>query len=396
MEKLEPGCGNIITEEVPVYRGIVEGFYGKPFTEKQRRILLEELSPLDCPAYFYAPKDDPRHRLLWREHYPAREWEELSGCMGGSVPFFFSLSPWKFQNHEWATAREKLQLACDSGAGGLGILFDDVPDKSAGLLAERQLDFAIRALEGTGLPVILCPSVYCGEFMERFPEAEEYLRVWREMIPGNWDSFWTGPMVVSQELSDLQTAEELLGKAPVIWDNVLATDYCLRRIYLAGLSRRAPQGCSWFINPSEVFPATLHGVMELKAASGQKREWPAGLGVHCRGWELMQEFNYLPWRTGETGGEILERLSAALNGEGIAEALAWLNDAVPDMISFVESVPRLEGGFELLPYARDLYRSLSIIRRALESPDPIQSLHYFMHIRLPYENPAALLAAGKH
>jgi hypothetical protein len=66
------------------------------------------------------------------------------------------------------------------------------------------------------------------------------------------------------------------------------------------------------------------------------------------------------------------------------------------MSSFVESIPLLEGGWELLPVARDLYRSLSVIRRALETNDPAASLHYFMHTRLPYENPVAALAAGKH
>ncbi|MCK5131237.1 MAG: beta-N-acetylglucosaminidase domain-containing protein [Candidatus Sabulitectum sp.] len=378
-----------------MYHGIVEGYYGKPFTEKQRKILLDELSSLENPAYFFAPKDDPWHRLLWREPYPDKEWLSLQSCMGGATSFFFSISPWKFQDHEWKIARGKLLRSVDSGAAGLSILFDDVPDKSAGKLAERQMNFAMRALEGTDLPVILCPSVYCGEFLERFSEAEEYLRVWREMIPADWGSFWTGPMVVSEELSDLHLAEELLGGKPVIWDNVLATDYCLRRVYLAGLNGRVPDNYSWFINPSEIFPAALHGAMEQKAALGYRREWPALLGGRRLGWELMQEFHYLPWRTGDTGGEILARLSNALNGNGVEDALAWLNEAVPEMADFVESVPLIEGGWELLPVARDLYRSLSIIRRALETDDPAGSLHYFMHIRLPYENPVAALAAGK-
>lgn len=379
-----------------MYHGIVEGYYGKPFTEKQRKILIDELSSLKSPAYFYAPKDDPRHRLLWRESYPREEWLSLQRCMRGAASFFFSVSPWKFQDHQWPVAREKLFRAADSGAAGLSILFDDVPDKSAGKLAERQIHFAMSALEGTDLPVILCPSVYCGEFLDRFAGAEEYLRVWREMIPAEWGSFWTGPMVVSEELSDLRLAEELLGGKPVIWDNILATDYCLRRVYLAGLNGRISEDYSWFINPSKIFPAALHGVMELKAALGQEREWPDLLGKHSRGWELMQEFHYLPWRDGETGGEILARLSGAINGNGVEDALAWLNEAVPEMTSFVESVILLEGGWELLPVARDLYRSLSIIRRALETDDPAGSLHYFMHTRLPYENSVAALAAGKH
>ncbi len=379
-----------------MYHGIVEGYYGKPFTEKQRKVLLDELSSVENSAYFYAPKDDPMHRLRWMEPYSRQEWKSLESCMGGKTKFFFSISPWKFQSSQWDSARSKLLLAEDSGAGGLSILFDDVPDESAGKLAEKQLDFAIRALEGTALPVVLCPSVYCGEFLERFPHADEYLKVWREMIPAEWSSFWTGPMVVSEKISDLLLAEELLGGKPVVWDNILATDYCLRRIYLAGLNNRVPEGYSWFINPSEIFPAALHSVMELKAALGCERHWPELLGDHREAWEIMQEFHYLPWKTGETGGEILARLSGAVSGDDPEDALKWLNRAVPVMSSFVESIPHLEGGWELLPVARDLYRSLAVIRRALKTDDPVASLHYFMHTRLPYENPVAALAAGKH
>ncbi|OPX30619.1 MAG: hypothetical protein B1H09_04560 [Gemmatimonadaceae bacterium 4484_173] len=379
-----------------MYHGIVEGYYGKPFTAKQRKVLLDELSRVEDSAYFYAPKDDPLHRLRWKEPYSQEEWQSLQSFMGGKTRFFFSISPWKFQSSQWDSARRKLLRAEDSGAGGLAILFDDVPDESAGKLAERQLDFAIRALEGTDLPVVLCPSVYCGEFRERFSHADEYLRVWREMIPEGWSSFWTGPMVVSEKMSDLLLAEELLGSKPVVWDNILATDYCLRRIYLAGLNNRVPGGYSWFINPSEIFPVALHGVMELKAALGYGRHWPELLGDKREAWEIMQEFHYLPWKAGETGGEILARLSGAVNGDDPGDALEWLNRAVPEMSSFVESIPLLEGGWELLPVARDLYRSLSVIRRALETNDPAASLHYFMHARLPYENPVAALAAGKH
>jgi protein O-GlcNAcase/histone acetyltransferase len=387
---------NITGRGSQVYHGIVEGFYGKPFTENQRKVLISELSTLENPAYFYAPKDDPVHRLQWRKPYPDKIWKSLETCMNMEIRFFFSVSPWKFQEREWSIARRKLLRAEDSGAGGLSILFDDVPDKSAGKLAERQIQFAMRAMEGTDLPVILCPSVYCGEFLERFPNAQEYLQVWREMIPAAWSSFWTGPMVVSEDVSDLPAAEELLGGKPVVWDNIHATDYCLRRIYLAGLNGRVKKNYSWFINPSEIFPAALHGVMELKAALGGRRDWPAMLGTHRRGWELMQEFHFLPWKTGETGGEILARLSDAVRGSGVEDALAWLDEAIPEMAAFVEAIPSVEGGWELLPIARDLYRSFSIIRRALNTNDPAGSLHYFMHTRLPYENPVAALAAGKH
>lgn len=379
-----------------MYQGIVEGFYGRPFSDRQRKILLEELSQLDSAAYFYAPKDDPWHRILWREQYPADRWNSIKTCMGGSTAFFFSISPWMFQDSEWRIAREKLLVAEDSGAAGLGILFDDVPEKSAQELAERQLIFAEKALADTELPVILCPSVYCGEFLERFPGGDEYLDTWKRGIPQEWTSFWTGPQVVSEHLSDLENASTLLGGRPAVWDNLPATDYCLRRIFLPGLSQRMPENCSWFLNPSEIFPAALHCVMELKAAAGVQREWPAALGEHCRGWELMQEFNYTPWRPGETGGEILARLESALAGNHVADAVAWLEPAIRDMQIFMQGLPLIEGGWELLPIARDLYRTLSILRKALLSSDPAETLSYLMNVRLPYENPLAALAARKN
>lgn len=326
---------------------------------------------------------------------PRMNGRSFRAAWGGATAFFFSVSPWRFRDGEWRHAREKLLRAEDSGAAGLGILFDDVPETSASDLAERQLLFAERALEGTGLPVVLCPSVYCGEFMESFPGGEEYLDTWRKDIPYGWKSFWTGPRVVSPSLSDTSRAEQLLGSPPVIWDNLLATDYCLRRVFLAGVAGRKPEKSWWFLNPSEIFPAALHAVMELKASAGLPREWPEALGEHTRGWELMREFHHSPWKTGETGGEIIARLSGAISGNDPGDAVVWLNGAVEDMSRFVEDLPLIEGGWGLVPLARDLYRSLSIIRRALLSPDPVRELDYLMRIRLPYENPMAELAAGK-
>lgn len=377
-----------------MYLGMIEGYYGKPYTHRQRRMLLEELSQMGSPVYFYAPKDDPWHRILWREPYPEEEWRELTGCMGGATSFFFSVSPWQFQDGQWRMASEKLLRAEDSGAAGLGILFDDVPEESAGELARRQLEFAGRALERTELPVVLCPSVYCTELMERYPGGGEYLQAWRECIPSGWSSFWTGPGVVSRELSSLGSAEELLGSPVVVWDNLHATDWCLRRVYLGGLSGRRPPGHSWLVNTSEVFPAALHSVMELRAAGGLPREWPAGLGEPSPGWQLMEEFHHDPWNPGETGGEILARLKEALDGPGTREATEWLQGAVADMDSFTRDLSVIEGGWQLLPVARDLFRTLSILLRALNSSDPRKTLHYLMEERLPYENPLAALASG--
>ena len=50
--------------------GVIEGFYGRPWTREQRNSLFKTMSQckgLNC--YMYAPKDDRKHRAAWRELY---------------------------------------------------------------------------------------------------------------------------------------------------------------------------------------------------------------------------------------------------------------------------------------------------------------------------------------
>ena len=42
--------------------GVVEGFYGRPWTEAERRMMLHFLGEHGMNLYVYAPKDDPYHR----------------------------------------------------------------------------------------------------------------------------------------------------------------------------------------------------------------------------------------------------------------------------------------------------------------------------------------------
>lgn len=50
-------------------RGIVEGFYGTPWSHADRLEMLHFSKEKKFNAYIYAPKDDPYHRAKWREPY---------------------------------------------------------------------------------------------------------------------------------------------------------------------------------------------------------------------------------------------------------------------------------------------------------------------------------------
>ena len=78
------------------HRGIVEGFYGTPWSHDDRMWWVDRLGDWGMNRYVHAPKDDPYHRDRWREPYPAqaqREFRELierGRQRGVDVGFAFS------------------------------------------------------------------------------------------------------------------------------------------------------------------------------------------------------------------------------------------------------------------------------------------------------------------
>ena len=78
-------------------RGIVEGFYGTPWSHAARIDAISFLAPRGLNAYVYAPKDDVKHRADWRVPYDADErarFRELAAHAGAhDARFGFAISP---------------------------------------------------------------------------------------------------------------------------------------------------------------------------------------------------------------------------------------------------------------------------------------------------------------
>ena len=53
--------------------GVVEGFYGKPWSAAERVRLFERMKEQKMNCYIYAPKDDEKHRAEWRTSYTETE-----------------------------------------------------------------------------------------------------------------------------------------------------------------------------------------------------------------------------------------------------------------------------------------------------------------------------------
>ena len=63
-------------EPIP-FRGVVEGYYGRPWGTEGRLSLLKFMGENDMNVFIYGPKDDPYHHGKWREPYPAAEMADF-------------------------------------------------------------------------------------------------------------------------------------------------------------------------------------------------------------------------------------------------------------------------------------------------------------------------------
>ncbi|NXX42502.1 OGA GlcNAcase, partial [Tricholaema leucomelas] len=111
-------------------------------------------------------------------------------------------------------------------------------------LAKAQAFVANEVYQQLGQPSIFlfCPTEYCSSLCTPSPSRSCYLlTIGQELLPGI-GVIWTGPKVVSQELSAtlLEEVESVLQRRPIIWDNLYANDYDCRRVFLGPYTGRAP------------------------------------------------------------------------------------------------------------------------------------------------------------
>ncbi|NXE16163.1 OGA GlcNAcase, partial [Lophotis ruficrista] len=111
-------------------------------------------------------------------------------------------------------------------------------------LAQAQASVANEVYQELGQPSVFlfCPTEYCSSLCSPSPSRSCYLlTLGQELLPGI-GVVWTGPKVVSQELSAtmLEEVEAVLQRRPIIWDNLYANDYDCRRVFLGPYTGRAP------------------------------------------------------------------------------------------------------------------------------------------------------------
>jgi hyaluronoglucosaminidase len=213
-------------------RGIVEGFYGTPWTFDARCRAISFLAPRGLNSYVYAPKDDVKHRAQWRSAYDAEErarfGELATHAETHKVKIGFAISPGLDIAYESETDRAalfaKLEPLLDVGVPWFLLLLDDIP-MAAGL-APRQADLAtwlftrLRAAR-VDAALTLCPTEYVGT------RPSPYLGELGAGLPADVDVMWTGPTVCSPTLraDDARGWNDALGgHRTIVWDNTPVND----------------------------------------------------------------------------------------------------------------------------------------------------------------------------
>ncbi|XP_009073754.1 PREDICTED: bifunctional protein NCOAT-like, partial [Acanthisitta chloris] len=212
---------------------------------------------LNC--YMYAPKDELKHRLLWREPYTEHEAARMQSLIEAAqeqgVEFVFAISAGQDMVFSSAGDRlllqQKLRQVAAMGCCSFALLFDDIDacmcqaDREVfPSLAQAQASVANEVYQKLGQPSVFlfCPTEYCSSLCSPSPSQSRYLQtIGQELLP-EIGVIWTGPKVVSQELSAvlLEEVEGVLRRRPVIWDNLYANDYDCRRVFLGPYMGRAP------------------------------------------------------------------------------------------------------------------------------------------------------------
>ena len=247
------------------FRGVVEGFYGTPWSHEARMSQLEFYGRHKMNTYIYGPKDDPYHRTPhWREPYPeeeARQIAELARqAKENAVDFVWAIHPG--QDIKWNDADRDLLLAKFEkmyrlGVRSFAVFFDDIsgegtnPEKQAALL--NYIDERFIQAKGDVTPLIMCPTIYNKAWNGQLPD---YLPTLGERLNPSIQIMWTGNSVISDiTLEGVEWVNPLIKRKAYIWWNYPVTDYIRDRLLMGrvyGLEKEAGSQISGFTsNPME-------------------------------------------------------------------------------------------------------------------------------------------------
>lgn len=237
----QPQVMNVTISDYPSIsdRGLVEGYYGNPYSESDRMDLFEFFGRQKMNVYIYGPKDDVYHKGKWREPYPTalgnKIAEYAAAAKANKVDFIWAIHPGvdiQWTKTDSVNIVNKLKKMYDLGIRTFAVFFDDIwgegtkADKQAGLM--NYINDELNKAYDDVNPLIICPTQY-----NKGWTSGDYLNVLGTQMDKSVRIMWTGNSVVDMiEMNDMTWINNQISRKAYIWLNYPVTDYCINHLLM--------------------------------------------------------------------------------------------------------------------------------------------------------------------
>ena len=226
------------------YRGVVEGFYGEPWSHATRLSLIDIYGRYKMNYYVYGPKDDPYHSSPhWRLPYPEPKAQEIAelveACRRNRVNFVWAIHPGKdikWCEEDLQNLINKFEAMYALGVRAFAIHFDDIEGEGTNPYRQTELMNILNeefvAVKGDVEPLIVCPTDYTRLWAN--PTERGSLVIYGKELHPSIDVFWTGDAVCSDMTeSTMEWISSRIQRPALFWWNFPVTDYA-RHILMQG------------------------------------------------------------------------------------------------------------------------------------------------------------------
>ncbi|KUL35347.1 beta-N-acetylhexosaminidase [Streptomyces sp. NRRL F-4489] len=242
-------------------RGVVEGFYGTPWSHTARLEQLDFAARHKMNIYVYSPKDDAYLREKWRDPYPAdqlaRIKELVDRARARHVAFTYALSPGLSvcysSDADVRALTAKFGTLWNAGVRTFAVPLDDISYTKWNCAADKE-EFGTGGGAAGAAQAQLLNRVN-REFIARHPGAAplqmvptEYADLkrtpYKEALATRLDRGvlveWTGVGVIAPTMTAAQAeqARRLFGHPILVWDNYPVNDYVSKRLMLGPYNAR--------------------------------------------------------------------------------------------------------------------------------------------------------------
>ena len=250
----------VSAEPIPV-RGVIEGFYGEPWSHAQRLDLIDFCSEHQFNAYIYAPKDDPFHRSKWREPYPAEQLNQIAELIRAAeernVEFIFAVSPGLDLHYSEADLEvmiSKLDAIYAIGGRRFAIFFDDIDDhdgRAQALFINRLEQQFVETRSGVKHLITVPTEYFRLDMINADGSIKPYTRDFSQTLDPNVLVLYTGDGVVVPQLTDeqLRAADQIYNRELGVWWNYPVNDYMPEKLALGAIRHLPSKLPAVFFNP---------------------------------------------------------------------------------------------------------------------------------------------------